>query len=279
MIKATSDSVKRGDPTRDARSSDRHRGGRCSRRCRDNLGHPRLGAGARRPRAAGEPALAARRRPDGSVIGPVSLEVEVGERLLLVGDPPQPSLVVRAAAGLVRPSAGSVVLPETREGRSPRVAFVGEPIGVPAWMTAREVLAFAARLLPLDGSTRRARVEALLAEHELSEHADRPVRRGGAALVERVALAAALLADPAVLLLDEPLRQVDHERRRHLLRLAGDGRTLIIAASSPAAAAGLVSHVALLRSGRVVGHAAVRELAARAQSSGGSAARPASPPR
>jgi hypothetical protein len=56
---------------------------------------------------------------------------------------------------------------------------------------------------------------------------DEPIGRGGPALGERVAYAAALLGDPEVMLLDQPLSSVDLTERSRLLRLRGAGKSRI----------------------------------------------------
>jgi ABC-2 type transport system ATP-binding protein len=92
---------------------------------------------------------------------------------------------------------------------------------------------------------------------------DEPIRRGGESLAQRTALAAAMLTDPEVLLLDNALRAVEPTERARLLAIRGRRRTVLIASRFPASEAGLVNQVALLQDGRVVVHAPVRELDAR----------------
>ena len=65
-----------------------------------------------------------------------------------------------------------------------------------------------------------------------------------------------------MLLLDEPLRALEAQERARLLRLPGRRRTVVLASRYPASEAGLVSHVALLRGGRVALMAPVGDLEA-----------------
>jgi ABC-2 type transport system ATP-binding protein len=119
-------------------------------------------------------------------------------------------------------------------------------------MTPREALELAARLLALPRVEASRRVERALAWVRIPEAAaNRPVRRGGPPLLQRTGLAAALMADPEVLLLDEPLRSLEAEERSRLLRLPGRRRTVVLASHYPASEEGLASHVALIRGGRV----------------------------
>ena len=204
----------------------------------------------------------------GRLLDGCSLSVPVGARLLVVGEPEESaSMLVRVLAGLSRPRRGRVEIAGLRDpsasGWGRRVAHLGPEPGIPAWMTPREVLALAAQLLDMSTSEASRQAETMLAWTRIRpEWLDRPVRHGGPPLVQRTALAAALLADPEVLLLDEPLRALDADERSRLLRLPGRRRTVILASRYPASEAGLVSHVALLRDGRVALLAAVSELEA-----------------
>jgi ABC-type multidrug transport system ATPase subunit len=88
------------------------------------------------------------------------------------------------------------------------------------------------------------------------------VGRGGPPLLQRTGFAAALVGDPEVLLLDEPLRAVESAERTRILRLPGRRRTIVMASRYPASEEGLVTHLALLRRGRVAMLGAVADLAA-----------------
>ena len=204
----------------------------------------------------------------GRLLDGCSLSVPVGMRLLVVSEPPESaSALVRVLAGLSRPSRGRVEIAglsdPSRKGWGRRVAHVGPEPGIHAWMTPREALGLAADLLELPEAEGGRRVERAIEWARIpAEAVDRPVRRGGPPLVQRTALAAALIADPEVLLLDEPLRALEAHERARLLRLPGRRRTIVIASHYPASEAGLTSHVALIRGGRVAALAKIGELEA-----------------
>ena len=80
-------------------------------------------------------------------------------------------------------------------------------------MTPREVLDLAGRIAEYEPAERQHRIDMMAEHYRFGTQLDEPVRRGGTALAERVALAAAMLTDPEVLLLNEPLRAVDPEER------------------------------------------------------------------
>jgi len=204
----------------------------------------------------------------GRLLDDCTLSVPVGIRLLVVGEPDESaSTLVRVLAGLSRPASGRVEIAgltdSSAAGWGRRVAHLGPEPGIPSWMTPREAVALAAELLDLPKGDASRRMEMALAWARIRpEWLDRPVRHGGPPLLQRTGLAAALLADPEVLLLDEPLRALEADERRRLLRLPGRRRTMVLASRYPASEAGLVSHVALLRGGRVALLAAVAELEA-----------------
>ena len=195
-----------------------------------------------------------------------SLSIAAGTRLLVVGDPEGgASALVRVLAGLSRPRHGHITIAGLEGAtaiRQRRVAHLGPDPGMPAWMTPREALRLAAELAGLGGASAARETERVVAHARIPGHElDRPIRRAGPALAQRTGLAAALLGDPEVLLLDEPLRSLEAEERVALLRLPGRRRTVVLASRYPASEAGIVSHVALVRHGTIAVLARVEELA------------------
>jgi ABC-type multidrug transport system ATPase subunit len=200
----------------------------------------------------------------------LTLVVGVGARLLVVSQPEaSASMLLRVLAGLSRSNRGSVRLAgvshadDSPAGWARRVGYVGPEAGVYPWMSPREVLDLAGRLAAYDARDRHRRIDVLAESYRFGVSLDEPVRRGGEPLAQRVALAAAMLTDPEVLLLDEPLRAVEAEERTRLLAIPGRRRTVLLASRYPITEAGLVNQVALMRDGRLALHAPVRELDAR----------------
>ena len=201
------------------------------------------------------------------ILDGIELAVPVGARVLLAGvDPEAPSLLLRIMAGLARADRGTVTLAglqrETAvpEGWARRIGFVGSDPGIPRWMTAAESLDLAASLAGIDGAERQREIEEFLQAFRLGAIRDRPLQHAGRIILERTALAAALLPDPEVLLLDEPLRAHAPSDRLRLLRIPGERRTVLIASRYPAQQGGVVDRVVLIRDGRVALHAPIGEL-------------------
>jgi ABC-2 type transport system ATP-binding protein len=197
----------------------------------------------------------------------LDLAVGVGARLLLVSTPEaSASLLLRVLAGLARATSGILRIAgvtradDSAAGWARRIGYVGPEAGIHPWMSPGEALDLAGRLAGLDPHERRRRIDEAAELYRLGAQLGTPVRRGGPALAQRTALAAAMLAEPEVLLLDEPLRSLEPDERRLLLTIPGRRRTVLLASRYPASEAGLVNQVALLREGRIVLHVGIAEL-------------------
>lgn len=197
----------------------------------------------------------------------VDLKVPVGGRLLLVANPDAAgSLLLRVLAGLSHADGGRFQLAGALSpnvapiGWARRVAYVGPETGLFPWMSADETLALAARLIGLERADARRRAADAVERWGLSPGQDGPMSRMGLPFMQRVAMAAALLGDPEVILLDEPLRALDPDERTRLLRLPGERRTLVLASRYPASESGLVDQVALLQNGQIGLHAPMTAL-------------------
>jgi ABC-type multidrug transport system ATPase subunit len=208
-----------------------------------------------------------RRQRGQPLLDDLTMVVDVGARLLVVSRPEQSaSMLLRILASLSRMQSGIVRLAgvsrpdSSAAGWARRVGYVGPEAGIYPWMTPREVLDLAGRIAEYDPADIQRRIDGVAERYRIGTHLDQPIRRGGEPLAQRVALASAMLTEPEVLLLDEPLRAVDPEERARLLTIPGSRRTVVIASRDPASEAGLVDHVAFLSEGRLVIHAPIGEL-------------------
>jgi heme exporter protein A len=191
-------------------------------------------------------------------LGGVSLAVAPGELVLLLGpNGAGKTTLLRTIAGLARPSGGRVTVAGRDVHREPAaraaLGFLSHHALLYDDLTPRENLRFAATLHGLDDAERR--IERALAAAALVPRADRPVRGFSRGMLQRLALARALLPDPPLLLLDEPFTGLDlpsAEVLRH--RLAAEraaGRALVCVTHGPEELWAIATRVIVLVGGTV----------------------------
>jgi spermidine/putrescine ABC transporter ATP-binding subunit len=215
--------------------------------------------------AAVAPALALRglRKSFGSVVAVdgVSLEAAPGEFLSLLGPSGcGKSTVLRMVAGLVEPDAGQIVLGGTDITRVPvhrrNLGLVFQSYALFPHMTVFENVAFGLRRRRVPDAEVRARVERLLELVRLGPLGARHPRELSGGQQQRVALARALVTEPRVLLLDEPLSNLDallrDEMRLELKRLQERlGTTMIFVTHDQAEALALSDRVVVMDHGHI----------------------------
>jgi len=162
--------------------------------------------------------------------------------------------LIRCLAGIQKVRSGGVTVlghPAGSPATRSLVAYVTQASSVYPDLTVRQNLAYFAALAGAD----KAAVREALDHVALTPKADELTGRLSGGQRTRVSLAAALLADPQVLLLDEPTVGLDPVLRRDLWKLfdelAADGRTLLVS-SHVMDEAGRCDRVLLMREGRLI---------------------------
>jgi len=188
----------------------------------------------------------ARRFAYRTVLADVSLTLRRGEVLLLVGpNGAGKTTLLRVLAGLLRAGKGQV----DRHGAIGMVAH--DAMLYPA-LSARENLRFFARL---HGIADRARVDALLEQVGLARRADDRVGTFSRGMLQRTAIARALLHEPGLLLFDEPLSGLDAAASRTLVELLVSfrerGTAMIIVSHEMERLGRVATHIARLAAGRL----------------------------
>ena len=181
------------------------------------------------------------------------------------------STTMRVILGLVTPTAGSTAVlgKPYRQLRDPvrRVGVLLETFDAHPGRSGRNHL----RVLALAGGIPKSRVDEVLALVDLREAGRRRVKGYSLGMRQRLGLAAALLGDPEVLVLDEPANGLDPQGirwlRDFLRSLAGEGRTILISSHVLSEVAQTVDEVVIIHRGKLIQHAAMAEVEAMAAGS------------
>jgi ABC-2 type transport system ATP-binding protein len=200
----------------------------------------------------------------------VSLAVPTGSIYGLLGpNGAGKTTILRMLLGIIDPSGGwrRVLGRERPLEAAPEVGYLPEERGLYPAMHAREAIAFmgALRGLPLNEARRRA--DALLAEHDLGEWANKPIRTLSKGMAQTVQLLGTIIHQPRLIVLDEPFSGLDalnQGRLEQLIRRQADaGATIIFSTHVIAHAERLCERIAIIAKGRVAFDGRVDEARAR----------------
>ncbi len=185
----------------------------------------------------------------------LTLAIAPGECVALAGrNGSGKTTLLRIASCLTRPTRGSLSFSGVSENQNPRAGFVAHASMVYDELTAEENLLFFAKLLGV--ANRRQRVDELLREVGLSERKDSLVRTFSRGMRQRAAIARALLANPMLLLFDEPGTGLDPEATAwltgHLAKLRDSGCTILLSLHGESEVARLTTRAVRLDAGSVV---------------------------
>jgi ABC-2 type transport system ATP-binding protein len=166
-------------------------------------------------------------------INDVSMTLGPGVTGLLGPNGAGKTTLLHMMAGFLAPSRGAVTIGGRPSWRNPSIystlGLVTERENVHGFLTAREFILASAKLqrLPDPAAATRRAVEMV----ELADAQDRRISTYSKGMRQRARVAAALVHDPKVLLLDEPFNGMDPRQRMHMMellhRMADDGRTVL----------------------------------------------------
>ena len=163
------------------------------------------------------------------------------------------STLFKLLMGLIRPDSGSIDLDgiaRTRIGYMPDRPFL------PTRLTCREYLSLVAELCGLEGPHRQAEVAARLDGVGLTDATGKRISALSKGMVQRLSLAAALVNDPPLLLLDEPMGGLDPGQQaelRSVIQAAhGQGKTILLSTHRLSEVSDFCTQVAILKQGRLV---------------------------
>jgi ABC-2 type transport system ATP-binding protein len=206
----------------------------------------------------------------GNVIGVNKLSVAIGPGVtgLLGPNGAGKSTLLQLATGQLRPSQGSVrVLGQRVWNNAPINRLIGlcpEQDAFYEWMTGWDFVFTCARLGGMTRSTARSAAQRTIESVGMERHQGRAVRGYSKGMRQRIKLAQALVHDPQVLFLDEPMTGTDPLARRELMdiikRLGNEGKSVIISSHVLAEVQALTPNIVLLNRGRLVADGHVRQI-------------------
>jgi NitT/TauT family transport system ATP-binding protein len=152
---------------------------------------------------------------DHAAIENITLDCRPGQFVVVVGPSGSgKSTLLNVAAGMISPDSGKALLdgkPITAPG--PERAMVFQDHGLFPWLTASENVEFGLKMSGISKQERAARVTDALAMVQLSGSAGKLVHELSGGMRQRIAIARAMVVNPAVLLMDEPFAALDAQTR------------------------------------------------------------------
>ncbi|MGE5175278.1 MAG: ATP-binding cassette domain-containing protein [Hyphomicrobiales bacterium] len=199
----------------------------------------------------------------------LSFDVAPGETFALIGpNGAGKTTTLKLLLGLVRPDAGSIAigaegLPPDRPEARRDLGYVPQRVEFPPGRTAAQVLGFFAALRGLPAAS----VPRALERVGMASLADRRASDLSGGYAQRLSLAQALLADPTLLVLDEPTASLDPEAtwefRTLLERLRRDGKTILLCSHLLSEVERVADRVLILIGGRRAALESLADLRAR----------------
>jgi ABC-2 type transport system ATP-binding protein len=165
------------------------------------------------------------------------------------------------ATGLLRPDAGAALVHGIDVWRRPQeakrlIGNLADGVDLYDQLTGEQLITFSGLLFGLDRPTLRGRVADLLQLLDLEDAAGRLIADYSAGMTKKIALAAALVHSPRLLVLDEPFESVDPVSAANIRGIldgfAKSGGTVVVSSHSMDLVERMCDHVAIIASGRVL---------------------------
>ncbi len=201
----------------------------------------------------------------------VSLQIQAGEIFGLLGpNGAGKTTLFKILLGIVRATSGESTMnglpPSNPESRA-KVGYLPENHRFPNHLTGLGLLESTGRLYGIPQSELDVRFDRLLHLVDMEKWADTKIRKYSKGMAQRIGLAQALIADPDILMLDEPTDGIDPvgkvEIREILLKLRSMGKTVIVNSHLLSEVEQAADRVAILSKGQVVRMGEVSELTSR----------------
>lgn len=207
-------------------------------------------------------------RPKVSALKGIDVKVQTGHIHALLGpNGSGKTTFIKILLGLLFPSSGTVQIFNQNAfdtSNKARIGFLPEKSYFYDHLTGRETLHFYGKLLGLPKTERRDRVEELLKLTQMEHQAHRPLSEYSLGMSRRIGIAQALLADPELLILDEPTGGLDPlgiEEIHELIRVLKEkGKTILICTHLLAESEDICDELTILYQGEVLVDGRLKEL-------------------
>ena len=200
----------------------------------------------------------------------VSFSIEPGEIFGLLGpNGAGKTTTIRCLCTLMTPDAGELMLNGVSVLANPKAArrmlgYIAQEVALDKVLTGRELLELQAAIYHLPKAKAAARIDEMLALLEITEIADKKTGTYSGGQKKRLDLAAGLLHQPAVLVLDEPTVGLDIESRsavwKFLRQLREEGTTILLTSHYLEEVDALAGRVAIIDAGKVISEGTPAEL-------------------
>lgn len=199
----------------------------------------------------------------------LSFEVGRGEVVGFLGpNGAGKTTTMRMLVGTLQPDTGTVrfdggSIGDDLTGAKRRLGYLPESAALYSEMLVAEYLDFVAELRDLSGADRRSALSDAVEQTQLHEVYYRPIAQLSKGYRQRVALAAAILHRPEILILDEPTEGLDPNQRvdiRHLVRELGRERTVLLSTHVLGEVEATCSRLLIVSRGRLVADGSVADL-------------------
>ena len=189
-----------------------------------------------------------------------SFQVRKGEIFGFVGpNGAGKTTTIRSILGLIRATGGACRVfgqPVPSRAARRRLGFLPESPYFYEYLTPAERLDLAGRLHGLDAPARKARTKSLLERVGLADAATRPLRKFSKGMLQRAGLAQALVNDPELLVLDEPMSGLDPVGRKEvrdlILECRREGKTIFFSTHILPDVEAICDRVALIVGGKIL---------------------------
>lgn len=197
-----------------------------------------------------------------AVVQNINFELKPGTIVGLIGpNGAGKTTTLLSLVGLVQPSSGSIIcnsyeLDKDRERYLSSLGFVTEDIPLYDYLTGFEYLRFIGEIWRIPKANIVARIQELGEELDMIDHLHRFIHSYSKGMKQKISLMAALLHEPSILLLDEPLTGLDPESSRkmkaYFREYVKKGRTILFSSHILEVVEKLCDNILLLKDGKIV---------------------------